>query len=321
MLKQNDNPYSHFHSAEIAIQQRLGISKSVDEKTKQLIRDEMPQQHRDFFSQLPFIMIATTDDTGQPWAIPITGAVPFISTPNSRTLTIQYLPVLDDYLHLDIHEGKKIGVLGIDLQTRRRNRMNGIIQQRNACEFSIHVEQSFGNCRKYIQQREPNDTPPLITSTHPAAITTSHNISTVVKKLIEHADTFFIASRTQHLDNDVRHGLDASHRGGHPGFVKVTSKNTLCFPDFSGNRFFNTLGNIVSDGRVGLTFFDFLTGDCIFISGVATILWNTEKELTFTGAERFVEVSVTKIIAVPHLMPFTHQLIAASPALKNTGTW
>ena len=51
-------------------------------------------------------------------------------------------------------------------------------------------------------------------------------------------------------------GMDVSHRGGRPGFVKLDG-DTLVVPDFRGNRYFNTLGNLVSDPRAALVFVDF----------------------------------------------------------------
>lgn len=48
--------------------------------------------------------------------------------------------------------------------------------------------------------------------------------------------------------------LDASPRGGAPGFVKVTDDSTLLIPDAPGNNRLDTLENIVQTGAVGLLF-------------------------------------------------------------------
>jgi PPOX class probable FMN-dependent enzyme len=48
--------------------------------------------------------------------------------------------------------------------------------------------------------------------------------------------------------------LDASPRGGAPGFVKVMGDITLLIPDSPGNNRLDTLENIVADGRIGLLF-------------------------------------------------------------------
>ncbi len=48
--------------------------------------------------------------------------------------------------------------------------------------------------------------------------------------------------------------LDASPRGGEPGFVKVHDLHTLLIPDAPGNNRLDTLENIVSTGQLGLLF-------------------------------------------------------------------
>ena len=48
--------------------------------------------------------------------------------------------------------------------------------------------------------------------------------------------------------------LDASPRGGTPGFVKIIGDNTLLIPDSPGNNRLDTLENIIHTGRLGLLF-------------------------------------------------------------------
>ena len=306
-MSDKQKPYrSHFHSAETAIHQRLGISESISKKTQALIRDYMPQQHRDFFEQLPIIIIATTDHHGQPWATPICGAPSFITSPDSNTLLIHHLPPLHNVLQLEIQAEKKIGILGIDLSTRRRNRMNGIIKKHSPLTLAVHVEHSFGNCKKYIHFRDIVGTPVPRHIVHKKETTQTEIVTQAAHHIIQRSDTFFIASRTQHINDDVRHGLDASHRGGKAGFVTIKNNHTLCFPDFKGNRFFNTLGNIESDQRVGLLFIDFETGDCLCISGTATIFWDIKSIKLASDIERLIEVNVQRVIHIPQLVPFTY---------------
>ena len=50
------------------------------------------------------------------------------------------------------------------------------------------------------------------------------------------------------------HDLDASPRGGEPGFVKVAGDGALLIPDAPGNNRLDTFENIVATGRVGLLF-------------------------------------------------------------------
>ncbi|MFC3122823.1 FAD-binding oxidoreductase [Agaribacter flavus] len=247
------------------------------------------------------------------------GKAGFIQSPNDKTLTISSIPNLKETLNLDFTQDKKIGLVGVELHTRRRNRMNGRIKHIGSEEFSISVEQSFGNCPQYIQKRHLN-----------GAINTKRNIpsslgldsspSKQTRRLVSQADTFFIASRTKIFSEDERCGIDASHRGGKPGFVKIDG-DTLYFPDFSGNRFFNTLGNIKSDGRVGLFFPNFSNGEAVFISGDASIIWDEAISAKVEGAERVISIKIRNSIFIPDYLEMTGELEEMSPSLTNTGTW
>jgi predicted pyridoxine 5'-phosphate oxidase superfamily flavin-nucleotide-binding protein len=48
--------------------------------------------------------------------------------------------------------------------------------------------------------------------------------------------------------------LDASPRGGAPGFVQVVDPHTLLIPDAPGNNRLDTLENVATTGRLGLLF-------------------------------------------------------------------
>ena len=81
-------------------------------------------------------------------------------------------------------------------------------------------------------------------------------------KIITDADTLFIGSSEEQGGD-----LDASHRGGKPGFVHVDSDKQLWFNDYPGNNFFQTFGNIQRYPYVGLMFIDFDSGDLLLLSG------------------------------------------------------
>ena len=138
---------------------------------------------------------------------------------------------------------------------------------------------SFSVVAKYIQQREvtqkrteidPNQTGTSSLVTKQTADKLSHDD----QNLLTAADTLFIASRAPTLDHDARAGVDINHRGGLPGFITVLDENTLHIPDYKGNNFFNTLGNIALDPRVGVQVIDFETGLTLNLQGLAKIITN-----------------------------------------------
>ncbi len=47
--------------------------------------------------------------------------------------------------------GQPVGGLGLMMHNRRRNRVNSTVARREGSCVTLHVDQSFGNCPKYIQ--------------------------------------------------------------------------------------------------------------------------------------------------------------------------
>ena len=54
--------------------------------------------------------------------------------------------------------------------------------------------------------------------------------------------------------SDTAHNMDASPRGGEPGFVKIDATGALLIPDSPGNNRLDSFENIVTTGKVGLLF-------------------------------------------------------------------
>jgi predicted pyridoxine 5'-phosphate oxidase superfamily flavin-nucleotide-binding protein len=250
-----------WHEGERAMQERLGMAERMAEVGPRLIRGHMPDQHREFFEQLPFVLVGSVDERGHAWASVLSGAPGFLRSGDPHTLSI----TADVTQVPGVALGREIGLLGIEPHTRRRNRMNGTITAVGPGEVTVAVEQSFGNCPKYIHPRE------LVASAEPpGAIERFERLDARARSLIAAADTLFVCS---YVDIDGRRQVDVSHRGGPAGFVRLDTDGTLTIPDYVGNRFFNTLGNITLQPRVGLLFIDFESGDVLQIAGTAQI-WN-----------------------------------------------
>src|SRR5690606_40711585 len=112
-------------------------------------------------------------------------------------------------------------------------------------------------------------------------------------------DTFFIGSGSRAGTGGGPDGYDASHRGGPRGFVHVSNNGTrLRIPDYAGNNYFNTIGNLLRDPRVGLLFVDFETGGLLHVVGRAMIDW-APTDSHDPNARRIIEVSITKVIDRP----------------------
>jgi predicted pyridoxine 5'-phosphate oxidase superfamily flavin-nucleotide-binding protein len=285
-----------------------------------VIRGFMPEQHRDFFEHLPFVITGTVDAQGQPWASVLASPPGFISSPNPHQLDIRARPLHADPLNATLAEGAAIGLLGIEPHTRRRNRMNGVVSTVTDTGFSVQVSQSFGNCPKYIQAREPHyvDTPPAQSGVRRGTV-----LDDAAMQLIRRADTFFIATAfpASETDHERSHGVDVSHRGGNPGFVRLDADGMLTVPDFLGNFFFNTLGNLQVNPRAGLLFIDFTTGGLLYLAVDAAIIWDGAELRTFAGAQRLLRFQVREMLHVEAALSLRWGTAQLPPHLASTGTW
>ncbi len=313
-----------FHAGERALQQRLGVAERMAEVGPRVIREGMPAQHRDFFAQLPFVVLGTVDGVGQPWASVLAGPPGFASTPDETTLRIQALPHASSPLASMLAEDAAVGMLGIEPHTRRRNRANGSVQSVDASGFTIGVDQSFGNCPKYIQARRPQ----YMGDGHmPGVPQHRAQLDAAALQTIRRADTLFIATaHPQHVAHQDRaHGVDVSHRGGRPGFVRVDTdqegQQTLTIPDFSGNFFFNTLGNVQLHPFAGLLFVDFDTADLWQVAVQADLVWDGALLASFPGAQRLLRMRVLQVVHVPKALPLQWGPAELSPVLAGTGAW
>lgn len=292
-----------FHEGECAAQQRIGVREKMNVVGQHAIRDFMPDQHREFFAQLPFVIVGTVDGAGQPWASVLANPPGFIESPSPRELRIHARPLTSDPLAGTLVPGAPIGLLGIEPHTRRRNRMNGIVEHITAQEFHVRVSQSFGNCPKYINARRAVY---VAGAADARAIDHTGLGEEGIQRLILRADTFFIATAYPVDRRDVTapaHGVDVSHRGGKPGFVRVDDDATLTVPDYAGNQFFNTIGNLLVNPRAGLLFIDFATGDLVYLAVEAEIMWEGEQIKSFVGAQRLLRFHVGAVRHVQSALP------------------
>lgn len=308
---------SRFHAGELRVQARAGVREDFASRASAVIRDRMPDQHRQFFSELPFFFLGALDAAGQPWATVLAGEPGFITAPDASTLRIAGGLLTGDPLQGQLLPGRHVGGLGLEPATRRRNRVNGVIAAADGGVLDIQVLQSFGNCPQYIQQRLHR---PEVPRTQPLVLR-SPGLSAQDRALVERADTFFIASANLDAGAGAARGVDVSHRGGRPGFVHVDADGTLLAPDFMGNFFFNTLGNLVDYPRAGLLFVDFGSGDLLHLAVEAEIVWDGPLVAAFEGAERLLRFRVREVVRNVGALPLRWSEAEPAVQLARTGTW
>jgi predicted pyridoxine 5'-phosphate oxidase superfamily flavin-nucleotide-binding protein len=292
-----------YHPGALAVQARAGVGEATRRVGKG-IRETLPPGFVAFLAEQPLAIVASAGSDGRLWASALTGPPGFLRALDERTLLVVAQAPPGDPLAANLVEGAALGLLAIDLATRRRVRVNGALRGWAEGGFVLETAEVFGNCQQYIQRRIPAGVAPPSGATVPrrsAALTAGQ------RRLVASADTFFIASA------HPAGGADASHRGGPPGFVRVLDERTLVFPDYAGNTMFNTLGNIVANPSAGLLFVDFEAGTTLQLTGRAEVVWDAERATEFPGAERVVTFQTDETVEIAGAHPLRSRLVGYSP--------
>ncbi|MBL0843139.1 pyridoxamine 5'-phosphate oxidase family protein [Pseudomonas mediterranea] len=316
MDKVSTSQPSPWHEGELTLQRAVGaVDMMVGVGQRQLARSWMPDQHREFYAQLPFVVLGAVDRQGDAWATIRTGQPGFMNSPTPERLHISLPPQPDDPAQDGMQQSDAIGMLGIELHTRRRNRMNGNVLRQSDEGIEIAVTQAYGNCPRYINLRQY-----AFVDEAAGAVLELTSADPQVRRMVTAADSFYVAT---YVVRDGQNQVDASHRGGKPGFVRMEEDGALTIPDFSGNLFFNTLGNILLNPRAGLVFIDFQSGDLLQMSGSAEVLLDSPEIAAFQGAERLWRFKPQRIVYRQAAIPlrWTDTAEGASPNSMMTGSW
>jgi uncharacterized protein len=289
-----------FHEGERAVQRRAGAERMAAQVGRNIV-SFVPAEFGAFLSRQPFVVVASQDQDGRGWASLIAGRAGFARALDDRQILLAGLPAPADPLEGALERPPAgIGVLAIEFSTRQRIRLNGVAQPTGE-GILLTVAEAFGNCPKFIQRRLPAG---QLTGSAPASHRKSAALDARQAALVGRADTFFIASA------HPERGADASHRGGRPGFVEVADGGRrLTFPDYSGNRMFQTLGNLAVNPRTGLLFINWETGSTLQLSGRARIVWDAHALKSRPGAERLVQVRLDAVHEHERAIPARWSLI------------
>ena len=269
-----------YHAGELAVQRHAGV-QGPDFDTEPY----MPPVARAFLHAQPWIALGTEDAERRVWASVLYGAPGFITTPSAEVVRVAGAPLAGDPLAGAL-DGP-VGGLALEPSTRRRMRLNGVAET-DAEGTTIWLEQVYGNCPKYIATRAVAESVPRV----PSARAVGGALDARGAELLATADTAFVATRGPD-------GFDVSHRGGRAGFLEVVDERTIRWPDYQGNRMFNTLGNIAADGGCGLTVVDPEDGTTLYLSGRAEVLWDQA---------RAVELAVRAVVRLEQAAPLRWRL-------------
>ncbi|KQO26899.1 pyridoxamine 5'-phosphate oxidase [Acidovorax sp. Leaf76] len=305
-----------FHAGEQALQDRVGVRERMGEIGPMVLRDHMPDQHRELFEKLPTLLLGALDADGQPWATMVAGPPGFVYTPDARSMQVAVPPDAADPALAQLAPGTPVGVLGLEPHTRRRNRMNGRVAAFGAQGLAVDVVQSFGNCPKYIQARAPGLREVVTPPAPPQAL--GPQLDAAALALIARSDTLFIASASAARPGAARNeGVDVSHRGGEPGFVHIAHREeggvVLSVPDYPGNLFFNTLGNLALHPLAGLLWVDYDGGGLLHVAARSELLWDDASRAPWPGAQRVLRLQVLGGVWRANALPWRWTAAQAAP--------
>ncbi|MFJ7588171.1 pyridoxamine 5'-phosphate oxidase family protein [Streptomyces sp. NPDC097617] len=247
-----------YHEGPLTVQDRVGV-RDLAEHVGRSIGTGVGDVAAAFLGLQPHLVVGAADGAGRVWASLLTGPPGFVrATGPDRIVVADGPPEGDPLAGALATAGTRIGSIALDPRTRRRMRLNGTLAVTRR-GFAVETEQVFANCPKYIQRRQPLE----LVRQGAGVVRRGDALTPGQQRAVRGADTFFVAT-TAEAD-----GVDASHRGGLPGFVEVLSPVELAWPDYAGNAMFLTLGNLTADPRAGLLFPDWGTGAVLQLSGRA----------------------------------------------------
>src|SRR5262249_21272865 len=161
------------------------------------------------------LAVTAAGDDGLVWTSVWCGEPGFVTSVDGQRVTIR-LPLMslsdDDPVLPRLEVGREVGLLAIEVTSRRRLRVNGTVARISDDEIEMLVRESVGNCPKYIQQRAPHIATIAVPPRHGES---GRTLDQERRALVERVDTVFVGSFHS------SRGADASHRGGTPGFIRA----------------------------------------------------------------------------------------------------
>jgi hypothetical protein len=269
-----------YHAGELEVQRRAGVQEEAG-RVGRIVSPTLTGSVARLMAAHRLAVAASLDEDSRVWASLLTGPAGFLHPVDARLMLVESHPRPTDPLARNLQVRSELGLLAIDLATRRRLRFNGRALHDAERGIFLAVEQVYGNCPKYIQARHLDLEGAGLDAAPPER---SSALNARQQAFIAAADTLFIASF--HPDG----GPDASHRGGAPGFVRPLDARTLAFGDYPGNNMYNTLGNLAAQPRAGLLFLDFESGTTLQLTGAARLDWDPGMVAAFRGAQGVVVI-------------------------------
>ncbi|RMX82961.1 hypothetical protein D0869_05672 [Hortaea werneckii] len=321
-----------WHEGEERIQNTMRVPPGHDNPTVPTLSPQLAAH----LQIAPLVAIGTLDKNGRPWttlwggeqglARPLGGGIVGIKT----AVTGRHDPVVEELVGKEATgevireqgEGRMVSGLTIDLETRKRVKMYGRMvagallsredestdRKETVAEVQlvVKIQQSLGNCPKYLNSKKIT---PAISK--PELVDDQPFLSQRALDLLAKADMIFLSSSHNSID------MDTNHRGGPPGFVRVASNEEsgaiICWPEYSGNRLYQTLGNLQINPVCGICVPDFETGDMLYLTGRTEILIGKDANAYLPRSNLAVKLTISDSRFVAQALPFRGEAGQRSP--------
>ncbi len=307
----NTSNKSIYHAGELAAQDKAGTRGAAAElavaKSHSL---NFSSNHDAFLANQTFAVLTSVESvTGSVWVTPLFGKAGDLKaiTENEIIISRNCIPVGD--VINKTQAGTPLSLLGIDLEKRSRHRINGVAiasQDGLVSNINFGVREYSPNCPKYINRRKfirnSNDADPI----NATAIREERtSLSGSDQAFVAAVDTLWIGSHAPGV------GADTNHRGGQPGFIRVTSPSSIEWPEYRGNGMFFTSGNLEVNDKAGVTLVDFETGSIIQMTGRAMVDW--QHDGSYEGAARVMKFRIERLVRIDQVTTHRWKRLDYSP--------
>jgi predicted pyridoxine 5'-phosphate oxidase superfamily flavin-nucleotide-binding protein len=299
-----------YHPGELTAQEKAG-TRGVAAELSVGMRDSLnfSADHDAFLAAQSFAVVTSIEQASDHiWVTPLFATAGDLNAVSENEISISGNCIPKEDMLRTVQSGSPLSLLGIDLDRRIRHRINGIVKcTADEKELKLHfeVKEYSPNCPKYINRRK------IVCDVNAAPINAGAKrqqrtaLSDSDRQFIQSMDTLWIGTYAPGV------GADTNHRGGKPGFIRVTSPTTIEWPEYRGNGMFFTSGNLEVYQQTGVTFVDFDSGSVIQLTGRAEVDW--QHDGSYEGATRVIQFEIEKLIRTDHVTSHRWERLDYSP--------
>ena len=283
------------HDGELRVQTSRQTPPGLTETIRGAIQEEMSRKHVAYYGRLQYLPIGLADERGRLWATVLCN--PETTAESSELLKVRArVNPGDPFVRAafaPVSGPRRFAGVAIDFTTRSRIKIAGMVAAASldgkTLTLTLRANEHMGNCPKYITVRELR---PIARTSETTAL--GPKLSSPAQDVLRKASTIFIA--TQHTSRDPSESdMGFNHRGGPNGFLRYFEDERgahLVLPDYSGNRFYQSLGNVETDPVMGVAVPDFASGALLQVSGRAQNLFDDEASRVMPGSSLVTLITI-----------------------------